>query len=221
MKATEIYNRFLLKSDKNSVNESLSVDRGRFVELYNEHQYRFVEYIYNKKGDDDLRNIQTLLVESVPLSRTFKDKDSVVFELPSDYFEFSNVYGLGSKGSCTNAKIDLFEIKDMDRNLILLDEFTSPSFEYREAPFIISNNSIKVFTDDFSIDNIVLSYYRYPKPVRLLFPNNPESELDDSYDLDFDEKIINRIVSMAVSGFDVNNMSERWQLHSAVSKTDF
>ena len=220
MKASEAYEKYLIKSERNSVNDGLSTDKGRFVITYNEYQNRFVEYTYEKKNEDDIRYIQLLLKESNPLKYKNKKSDHCTFELPKDYFDFSNVYGKASKGKCSAQKMVLFEIKDFDSNLILADEFTSPSFEYREAPFIISNNTIKVFTNDFDIDSITISYYRYPKQITLVNPENPESDLDDSFELDFDNKVIDRIISAAVGGFDINNSSERWQLHNLTSKTE-
>ena len=220
MKASEAYEKYLIKSEKNSINDGLSTDKGRFVILYNEYQNRFVEYTYEKKNEDDIRYIQKLLVESFPIKYNTKKNDFYLFSLPENYFDLSNVYGKGSKDSCINKKIDLFEIKDFDRNYILSDKFTSPSFEYREAPYIISDNSIKVFTNDFTIDSIILSYYRYPIQIKLLDSNNPESDFDDTYDLDFDNKVIDRIISASVGGFDINNNSERWQLHNLSSKTE-
>ena len=192
----------------------------RYISSYNEYQNRFVEYTYEKKNEDDFRYIQKLLVESPPLKYKTQDGNYYTFELPSDYFDFSNVYGKASKGECINKSIDLFEIKDLDRNIILSDEFTSPSFEYREAPFIISNDTIKVFITDFEINSITLSYYRYPKKLKLTNPDNPESDFDDSFELDFDDKVIDRIISATVGGFDINNNSERWQLHNLSSKTE-
>lgn len=220
MKASEAYDKYLIKSERNSVNDGLSTDHGRFVITYNEYQNRFVEYNYEKKNEDDIRYIQKLLVESPPIKYKTQKGNYYTFELPSNYFEFSNVYGKASKGECINKPIDLFEIKDLDRNIILSDEFTSPSFEYREAPFIISNDTIKVFTTDFEINSIILSYYRYPKQLKLTNPENPESDFDDSFELDFDDKVIDRIISATVGGFDINNNSERWQLHNLSSKTE-
>lgn len=219
MKASEAYEKYIVKSEKNSTNDGLSTDKGRFVILFNEYQNRFVEYTYEKKNEDDIRYIQKLLVEPQPLQYKTKNKNYYSFELPEDYFDFSNVYSKASKGNCVNKSMDLFEIKDSSRNLILSDEFTSPSFEYRESPFIISNDEIKVFVTDFQVDSVILSYYRYPKQIKLSNPNNPESPLDDSYDLDFDDKVIDRIISASVGGFDINNNSERWQLHNMSSKT--
>lgn len=221
MKASEAYERYLIKSEKNSINDGLSTDKGRFVILYNEHQNRFVEYIYEKKNEDDIRYIQSLLVESFPIKNSGKIDDFYLFNLPKDYFDLASVYAKGSKDHCVNKKIRLFdEIKDFNRNHILSDEYTSPSFEYREAPYLIANNNVKVFTSDFKIDSIVLSYYRYPIQIKLLDSNNPESNFDDSFDLDFDDKVINRIISASVGGFDINNNSERWQLHNLSAKTE-
>ena len=221
MKASEAYERFLMKAERNSVNDGLSTDRGRFVQLFNEASHRYIEYCYEKKNEDDIRYIQSMLVDSEPISYSFHNENYYAFELPEDYFEFSNVYGKASKGDCYNTNIDLFEIKDFNKNIIISDEFTSPSFEYREAPFTISDNSVKVFTDNnFSVDNIILTYYRYPKKIKLQNPDNPESQFDDSFDLDFDDKVIDRIISAAVSGFDINNSSERWQLHNVFAKTE-
>lgn len=219
MKASEAYEKYIIKSEKNSVNDGLSTDKGRFVLLYNEYQNRFVEYTYEKKNEDDIRYIQKLLVEPKSFKYKHKEKNYYSFELPENYFDFSNVYAKATKNNCVNKSIDLFEIKDSSRNLILSDEFTSPSFEYRESPFIISDGQIKVFVTDFQVDSMILSYYRYPKQIKLSNPENPESDLDDSFEMDFDDKVIDRIISATVGGFDINNNSERWQLHNMSSKT--
>lgn len=218
MTATQAYDKYLIKAEKNSVNDGISTDKGRFVILYNEHQNRFIENIYERKGNEDIRYIQALLVESKPIKNSGKKNNYYKFELPVDYFNFSNAYAKATKKTCVNKQIDLYEIRDTSRNYILSDEFTSPSFEYREAPFTFSDNMIKVFTSDFEVDNIILSYYRYPKQITQVDPENPESELDDSFELDFDDKVIDRIISDTVSGFDINNNSERFQLHKAVSQ---
>ena len=143
---------------------------------------------------------------------------SCYFKLPIDYFEFSNIYGIGSKGNCKNQKFTLYEIKGTSSNIINLNEYTSPNFNYRESNFIFGGNNIKVFIDDFTIDKIVLDYYRYPRSIILEDPENPESNFVN-IELDFDDKVNDRIISAMVGGFDLNNTSERWQLHNLSSKT--
>lgn len=219
MKASEVYDRFILKSEKNSTNDFISTDKRRFAELYNEAQIRMVEFFYDQKTDDNLRYINSLLVIDKDLEIKIKERDFYSFKLPENYFEYSSAYALGSKGECSGEKIELIkELDDFNRPHYLSDEFTSPSFEYRETLYNIGGNNLNVFYKDFDIDRVFLTYYRYPKSIKLENPDNPESYFDDSYDLDFDEKMINRIISRAVSNLDINTGSERWQFGYKLSQ---
>lgn len=221
MKTSQVYDRYILKAEKNSTNDYISTDKQRFIELYNEWQTRFLEYIYDLKNEDDFRYIESLLILNHKLQDSKKSKEFYSFELPKNYFDLSSAYALGSKGNCKGKKIDLpIEANNINVNLYLNDENTKPSFEYRESLFTIASGNINVYYTDFGIDSTILSYYRYPKKLRLQDPNNPESDFDDSFDIDFDDKAINRIISATVSGFDLNNNSDRWQLNNNFSKKD-
>ena len=156
MNPNEAYERFLIKSEKNSINDNLSTSKGTFALLYNEFKNRFSEYCYEKKNEDDFRYIQTLLVLDHRINVSESNNTSCYFKLPTDYFEFSNVYGI--------------------------------------------------------------VYYRYPRSIILEDPENPESNFVN-IELDFDDKVNDRIISAMVGGFDLNNTSERWQLHNLSSKT--
>ena len=221
MKTSELYDRYILKSEKNSTNDGISTDRQRFVELYNEWQIRFLEYYYDLKNEDDFRYIESLLILDHKIKDSKKSREFYSFELPNNYFDLSSVYALGSKGNCKNKKIDLLiEVNDINKDIYLSDENTKPSFEYRESIYTVASKNVNVYYDDFHIDSLILSYYRYPKKLRLQNPDNPESDFDDSFDIDFDDKSINRIISATVGGFDVNNKSDRWQLNNNFSKKD-
>ena len=220
MKTSELYDRYILKSEKNSTNDGISTDRQRFIELYNEWQVRFLEYYYDLKNEDDFRYIESLLILNFKLKDSNKTREFYSFELPNNYFDLSSVYALGSKGNCKNKKLDLIEVNDINKDIYLTDEYTKPSFEYRESIYNIASTNVNVYYNDFNIDSLILSYYRYPKKLRLQNPENPESDFDDSFDIDFDDKSINRIISATVGGFDVNNNSDRWQLNNNFSKKD-
>lgn len=221
MKTSEAYDRYILKAEKNAVNDGISTDKRRFIELYNEFQIRYFEYIYDKKNEDDFRYIESLLIPEFKISNPTKSKETYSFKLPDNYLDFSSVYALGSKGSCINKRIDLpKEINDIDKSVFMIDADTMPHFGYRESFYTIGSGNVNVFYTDFSLETLYLSYYRYPKKLKLLNPNNPESDFDDSFDIDFDDKSINKIISAAVSGFDVNNNSERWQINNLFAKQD-
>src|SRR5690606_27165133 len=116
---------------------------------------------------------------------------------------------------CSNEKLQLFPIRTENENEILNDEFNKPSFLYRESPYTISSNNINVYVDDFKIDNIVLTYYRYPTQISLIDPEDPESEFDETKQIEGDDKLIDRVISLAVGEFDLNQENQRFQLHKA------
>lgn len=219
MKPLEAYEKYLIKSEKNGTNDGLSTDKGRFKTLYNEFQNRFIEFIYERKNEDDLRQIQSLLVDNKRIEGNRKN-NYYLFPLSKNYLDHSNISVYGSKNYCTNKPFEvLTEIKDFDRDKYLSNENYTPSFEYRETLYSFTDNNIKVYTTDFDIDYILHSYYRYPKQIRLFDEDDPESDFLD-IELDFDDKIIDRIISASVGGFYLNDASEAWQLHNIQSKTE-
>lgn len=211
MKIEEAFEILLLKSEKNGVNDNIATDRGRAVQLINESFLRYIEYILEKKNDDDLRQIQPLLTRSPKINGVKKD-NYYEFDLPEDFFDFSSLNATADKEGCRDDLEILTEVKDFNINLVLSDSFTKPSFEYREAPFIFSDNKVKIFTDGtFEIPYIKTNYYRYPVQARLLNPDDPESQFDESVELELGEKVINRVISLAVGEFDMRNNNPRAQ----------
>lgn len=198
------FDKFQIKVNKNLETGSIAVDRGRFVLIFNEAQNRLIEYILDKKNEDDIRYIQKILVSDFPISSSESKINYQNFTLPKDYFDFSNVFALASREKCKEKTMFLFEIKDDDKNEILQDEFNKPSFEARESPFNITSDNLRVYRNDFTIDKILLSYYRYPVQIKLLNEEDPESEFDNSINPEFDDKFVDRILSIASGEFELN-----------------
>lgn len=219
MKPSEAYEKYLVKSEKNGTNDGLSTDKGRFILLYNEFQNRFTEFIYERKNEDDLRQIQTLLVNDKKIVGS-RNGDHFLFPLYFDYFEHSSLSVFGSKDTCTKKPFEvLTEIKDLEKDKYLSSPNYIPSFEYRETLYSFTSDNVKVYTTDFDIPYILHTYYRYPKKIQLIDQYNPESDFIET-ELDFDDKVIDRIISASVGGFFLNDSSEAWQLHNLQSKTE-
>ena len=132
--------------------------------------------------------------------------------MPEDLLNFSSAYSTATKGNCKNVKINLFDIKDDNKTEVLQDEFNSPSFLAREAPMSMANNKLYLYKDDFIHENLFLSYYRYPKQIQLLDPDNPESNFDPSINPEFDDLLLDRILSMAASEFEANSENPKFQV---------
>lgn len=204
--------KFQIKINETYESSKIGIDRGRFVILYNEAQNKMVEFILNRKNTDDYTYIQNILVPDKKLTRLTTTNDADVFEMPEDLLNFSSAYSTATKGNCKNVKINLFDIKDDNKTEVLQDEFNSPSFLAREAPMSMANNKLYLYKDDFIHENLFLSYYRYPKQIQLLDPDNPESNFDPSINPEFDDLLLDRILSMAASEFEANSENPKFQV---------
>lgn len=207
----QAYQKYLQKVEKNGTNDNISTDRGRFVVLYNESTNKIIEWLLDRRSEDDVRYIQKLLIVDKKVSSSTKRLDHYDFKVPENYFDFSNVYALGSTTDCKGEKLYLFPIKEEDKNEILQDPYNKPSFLYRESPYTLSSDAVNVYADDFSIDSIFLSYYRYPNQIQLINPEDPESLFNESIEIEFDDKLVDRIISLCAGEFDINEENQRFQ----------
>lgn len=212
MTAEQAYIKFLLKIDDNFENSQVSGDRGRFVLIYNESQNKMIEIILDRKKDDEIRYLQKILVPDKKIVRKNKLETLDTFEIPKDYFDFSSAYSKASQLKCEKKTIELYEIKEDNKSVILVDEFNKPSFLARQAPLTISSDKIRVYKEDFDHEELYLSYYRYPTQIKLLEEDNPESNFDPEFNPEFDDKFVDRIISMVSSEFSKNDSNPKYQI---------
>lgn len=210
-RALDFYNQCLVKIEKNGTNDNISLDYSRFVILAKSAFIKFIEKVYENKGDDEIRYIQNLLVPA----KLQKDNDSKTFSeytLPKNYFNHSSILAKAKTSTCKEDIIELYEVKDTDNDVILNDEFLKPSFKHREAPYIFTNDKVRIFTnDEFEVTNVDLMYYKYPQFIQLKNEDNPEEGIEDII-LDFDEKALEKISSILAREFDINNGNQRFQM---------
>lgn len=202
------------KVDKNITNDQASTDRGRFVLLFNETQNKFIEFHLQQRGVDDIRYIQNFLVLDKNIASTSKTQDHYNFPLPKDYLDTSDVRAFASNDKCKNIKLNLWEIQVENLSELIQDEFNKPSFKWRESFYTINSNALSVYVDDFSIDNVLLNYYRYPNQISLIDPIDPESDFNESIKIEWDDKALDRIISMCAGEFDINQNNPRYQLQN-------
>lgn len=211
MTASRAYEKYLLKTQENGTNDNLPVSRDYFVSVFNEAQTKYVEWHLDKKNSDERRNIQQLLIPDLIIETSTKVLNHYDFQLPENYLELSNAYCFGSQDSCTEQRINLYEIKDDNMNEIIEDENLKPSFKFRESPYQVVSNKVLVYVDNFQVDKLSLSYYRYPQQIQLEDPSNPESKLDDTKNPEFEDRVIDRILSIAAGDYDLNGNNPRFQ----------
>jgi hypothetical protein len=213
MTVNQAKERYLIKSEKNGTNDGITVDNLRFCLIFNESQNKFLTLHLQNRGIDDVRYIQKFLVLDKKIPASSKSEDKYNFELPKDYFDLADVRAKAKKKNCEDT-LYLFEVQTENLSEILQDEFNKPSFEWREAPYTINSDKLSIYTDDFSIQNILLNYYRYPNQLELIDEENPESGFNESKGIEWDDKSLDDIISLMVANLDMNENNPRFQLNT-------
>jgi len=221
MTPIQLYESFIIKANANAQTNNIAVDKGRFAMIFNESFTKFIEWVLDKKSDDDIRYIQPLLTPK-KITASTAGENHQLFKLPTDFFDLGSVYATATGDCCKDVKLDLVEIKVDNENFILSNSDTKPSIEYRESPYYLQGDHVKVFTDNFKVDSIQLTYYKYPKQLELIDEEDPESGFKDGdKPLGFDKKMLDRIVSIAVSDYDLNTSNPRYQADKLRVSTKF
>lgn len=124
-------------------------------------------YEGTRKRIDDL---QVLKVDDVSLALT-KTPDVLYkgykanLKTLSDYMMYVMSHVSAKKEGCkAGLTVDL--IRQNDLSTLYFDANFSPSFEWRSTFATIGQDNITVYTDEsFEIENLYLTYLRYPKPI--------------------------------------------------------
>lgn len=212
MTIDQAYLEYTMKAEKNITNDGLSTDKGRFCMRFNNMQISYLRGLLQNKGEDDVRYAEKFLLPGKPISYSSKTNEVYVFNLPDNFFDLGDVRGLATKGSCKNQELYLYEVNPENYTEYLRNENTTPSFKWRESLYSLSENSVKVFYDDFEVNKILLSYYRYPQEIRLIDQYNPESDFNEDFPIEWDDKSIHRIIDLMVLDNDISSANPRVQL---------
>lgn len=201
----EAYNKFLEKVNRNSTNDDISADYGRFVIIFNEEQNRFVEWILERRSDDDIRYIRQLLVKSKKLDRVSTNDNSVVFTLPKDYFDYGDISITCEKGSCKVSDFFAREVKAENVSVLLSDTYNKPDFLARETFLHLGTDGVYVYRDGFNVTDCLLTYYRYPRQVDMAGRIRVDGTYGEDIHPEFDDKVVDRIITASASRFFLNN----------------
>ena len=198
-----VYQKMIEKVNKNHTNELLSLDRARAVMLFNEEANKFIEWTLQKKNSFVIEDIQHLLV-SKSLEKFKISSNYTTFKFPKNFFSFVNVE-IFANSSCGTKSLLGFRVKPEDVSEYLVDENNKPSLKFRETFYVIEDGGITIYTDNFDIDKVVLRYYRYPIAFNLDGYIQVDGSNSFSQDPEFSDRVIDRIISMCATSFDINN----------------
>lgn len=211
MTVEDAYILYLSKVEKNITNDNISTDKGRFCVLFNEKSLQFLRELLQVKGTDEIRYANKFLILNSPIPISSTSEKTNNFKLPENYFDLGNVRAFATKDKCKDKEVYLYETLSENYTEQIRNQNTTPSFEWRESLFTLSDKEVKIFYDDFTVDRVLLSYYRYPQKIRLIDEDDPESQFDETSQIEWDDVATQMIIDRCVLAFDIANNSPRTQ----------
>lgn len=199
MISREIYKLFSLKLNKNDSNEGINILPGVFILLYNIEAKKWLADKLTQDADNvKLTGLESLLISDFELEELDKKDDWVSYKLPDDFYEHASSFALVNKGNCVNQKIFYFEKKPLGFSAILADDSNKAQFEYEEAPFIITKETIKAYVDGYDISSFKFSYYHFPTPIDIAGYRHADGTLSTDVNGELDDYSINEILDRLV-----------------------
>lgn len=211
MKIGQVRERYIIKAEKNATNDGIASDNLRFALLFNESQNKFFNIHLKDRKIDTIRDVQNFLVLDQKISPLKKSNDKVDFKLPKNYFDLSSARAMAKKENCY-ATIKIDELRTENLSEVIEDELSKPSFEWRQALYTINANNISVYTENkFDVIEVLLNYYRYPNQIKLLDENSAESDFDENFPIEWDDKSLDDIITIMCLNNDINENNPRFQ----------
>ncbi len=154
-----------------------------------------------KKRYEDL---QILIVESekttpIKTKNIYTSYDIDLTTLNNKYMFPVLIAGACTKGKCSNRIVAATKIsKHSDLQMYLNNNHYCPSFEYQETIATVSKNKLQFFTDDtFKVDNIYLTYIKYPQEVDVSGYEHLDGTPSIDQDSEFDYYLKDEILDLA------------------------
>lgn len=216
MLVREILAKVNLRCNKSASNDYDNIWRYQVKEAYNKEVLDLVRRIVKGKtnmleGDEEtsstVDDLQILLEV-----KTLTSKNKGVFneteKLPSGYLYHKRVTPLASKGECSEVRL-----KSHLKEEVNVDDLKGyPSFDFEETFHTLKGNRINIYHEkDFSIDAVILVYYRSPKKVDF-------TKLDEVIEFkdDFCELIVDNMARLLNS--DMENLNQKGLADERVEK---
>jgi len=161
MTSVEAFKRLLLKVNKNDTNTDIDISKGEFVLLFNEQSKRWLKTKLNEKSSViDIQDLAEIQVKFLPLEKLDENDDYAIFALPLNFFNYASSYSVCSSKDCKGVRVFNFPFKPLNENMLLEDANSLPSLDFEETIVDLSEGKIFVFKKDFTVDKVLLNYYR-------------------------------------------------------------
>ena len=159
-----------------------------------------VGYESIEKRIDDLQVLKKSSVRLSPIKTNdlFYTGFSCSLEDVADYMFYVSSYCVAKKQDCKkNLTIDL--VRQGDLHNMYVDANFSPSFEWRSTLATIGDNKLYIYNnEEFTIENVYLTYLRYPQNIDIEGYTKLDGTLSNNVNCELPEYAKGDIVDLAV-----------------------
>ena len=178
------------------------------VEAYNKGQLNIVNKLSSKNNTyktgvestifriDDL---QCLINSELKTLSTVKKSDHYLTELlPDDYLRYIRTFCICKVPNCNSKEIFIYLQEESNLNTLLNNDLINPSFEWGETIATITENKLKVFTQNkFEINKVYLTYLRKPRAIDITGYIKKDGSLSTNIDPELPDDLVEMSIDEA------------------------
>ena len=170
-----------------------------------------------KEGDEQstrrIDDLQILLTQTT-LNMNNKQTYYESINFPTDYLQWKRVSLTATSDCCPDPQpmvVYLAEVANVDE--LLRDVNKRPNFEWRETFATLSDNNLKIYTNDlFEPAKVTLYYYRQPRRIQIAGVPDPYTGITPTVDVpsEFKDDLVELFIDEAVKiiAGDIESMNQ-------------
>lgn len=221
--------------NKLSSNDYDNIECWQLMEAFNKSQIEWVRRQLHgnnlyKEGDEmSKRRIDDLqiLIKELNITGTSTDTFFESDNFPvNDYLEYKRTTAYATSECCKDPRrMTVYLAEEANVDLLLRDSLKRPNFDWAETFLTMLGNKIRVYKNDkFSIQNVVLTYYRKPINVEIAGCQDPYTgnQITTNIECEFKDDIVELILDDTASliAGDIENFNQYTRNQQAAEKNN-
>lgn len=167
MTTEQLYYQTLVRMNRLGTGVGLKLEPAVFVSLFNAQQTQWWRSELAERGDSiDREVLGSLLVVDKTLIPYKQDERVYRFTLPTDYYQLTGIQTYAHKDVCSRPLVTNL-VSPQLATAYWKNPLEQPDFDWEETFGHSSGEDFVVYYKDFTIDSLLISYYKEPPAIDL------------------------------------------------------
>jgi hypothetical protein len=143
------------------------------------------------------------IVKTVKLTTGVNKDDYIEFELPENFYETILATCQATQDKCKKV-LYLRQVKNQDKNLLRFNVNFKPDFDFEWSFYSIQSNKIRIYKDDFSVEDATLEYYEVITDLDIEGYFHLDGTPSTNKPINLSDQYIDQIINLAAEEFERN-----------------